>query len=205
MPNPWKNIDLHDYESHMADPSVFQLQTLNIITQKQINEYCPSSLVFLGVAGGNGLEYCRDIERVYAIDVNQHYLETCCRRFPNENIKYICMDLNRDEFDDIKNIDLVIANLVFEYINEEIVVPKISKTLKKEGILSIVFQVNNANAFVSKTPYSDRFLCLEKICHEVDPDSLEKILNLNHYTKILDASYSLPNDKILRRFDFMLE
>lgn len=203
MIHEWEKIDLDDYENHMSDPSVFQLQKLNVITQKQIHDYCPSSLVFLGVAGGNGLEHCKNIKKVYAIDVNPKYLDACSKRFPDENIQYIQMDLNRDEFN-LKNIDLVIANLVFEYLHEEIVVPKISKILKKGGILSIVFQVNRKNSFVSKTQYSEKFMCLERICHIVDANCLDHVLSLNQFTKIVDESYSLPNGKALRRFDFML-
>lgn len=201
MNNEWENIDLNDYENHMSDPAVFQLQMLNIITQQQINDYSPSSLVFIGVAGGNGLEHCKNIEKVYAIDVNQNFLDTCAKRFQDKNIKYILMDVNKDEFN-LFNIELVISNLVFEYLKEEIVIPKISKILKKGGVLSIVLQANNDNSFISKTKYSHKFACLEKIHHNVNENHLETLLSLNKFTKILQKSYLLPNGIVLKRLDF---
>lgn len=204
MKNEWEKIDLLDYEKHMSEPSVFQLQTLNKITKNQINDYLPSSLVFLGVAGGNGLEYCKNIKKVYAVDVNQVFLDTCSKRFPYKDIKYLKMDLNKDEFH-FRNIDLVISNLLFEYINEEIVIPKLSKLLKKEGILSIVFQINKGNSFVSKTKYTDKFECLKKIHHNIETTYLETLLTLNKFTKIVDESYLLPNDVVLKRCDFILK
>lgn len=204
MGNEWNKIDLNDYENHMSDSSVFQTQTLNQITRKQTNDYSPSSLVILGIAGGNGLEHCKSIEKVYAIDVNQSYLGSCLSRFPNENVEYIRMDLNKDECN-LRNIDLVISNLVFEYINEEIVVPKIAKILKPGGILSIVFQVNKENAFISETRYSEKFICLDSIHHTVDPDYIDRIFKLNNYSKVFEESFPLPNGKAFKRFDFRLE
>jgi hypothetical protein len=84
MCNAWNKINLSDYENHMSDSSVFQTQLLNKITSKQIDDYHPSSLAIPGIAGGNGLEHCKNIEKVYAIDVNQSYLDSCLSRFPNE-------------------------------------------------------------------------------------------------------------------------
>ena len=39
MNNPWKDINLSDYESHMALDSVQQLQTMNQMMQGQLNKY----------------------------------------------------------------------------------------------------------------------------------------------------------------------
>ncbi len=204
MTNEWNKIKLSDYENHMSEPNVLQLQTLNWITQKQIIDYNPLSLVFLGVAGGNGLEYCKDIGQVFAIDINKNFLDTCIKRFPYTNIEYIHKDLNTDELN-LKNIDLVVANLVFEYLNEEIVIPKISKILKSGGILSIVFQIDNNNSFVSKTKYSDKLACLDNIHHTVKENYLQNILEENNFTKVSEENYSLPNNKSLKRIDYKLK
>lgn len=34
MDNPWELIDLEIYEKHMSSDEVYQLQTLNLITQE---------------------------------------------------------------------------------------------------------------------------------------------------------------------------
>ncbi len=203
MINQWEKIDLNDYEKHMSDPAVFQLQKLNIITQKQIKDYHPSSLLFLGIAGGNGLEYCNEIENVYAIDINQKFLKACKKRFPYKNIKYILMDLNKDELE-LTKIDLIIANLVFEYVDEETVVTKLLKVMNEGGILSTVIQINNENTFVSRTKYSDRFKCLEDIYHDVDINYFDNILCNKKFKKLLYELYPLPNGKAFLRLDYQL-
>lgn len=39
MSNPWKEIQLNDYENHMKLDSVFQFQTLNNIMKEQLYAY----------------------------------------------------------------------------------------------------------------------------------------------------------------------
>lgn len=55
--NPWKNIDLREYERHMSLESVFQLQTINNLMRVQLNARKVKTVMILGVAGGNGLEH----------------------------------------------------------------------------------------------------------------------------------------------------
>lgn len=57
MPNPWEEIPLSDYENHMKLDSVMQLQTMNQMMKGQLNAYPVSSVIILGIAGGNGLEH----------------------------------------------------------------------------------------------------------------------------------------------------
>ena len=57
MSNPWEEISLSDYESHMKLNSVRQLQAMNALMKSQLDTYPVSSVMILGVAGGNGLEH----------------------------------------------------------------------------------------------------------------------------------------------------
>lgn len=52
MKNPWEEILLADYESHMKLDSVRQLQAMNGILQGQFDAYPISSVMILGIAGG---------------------------------------------------------------------------------------------------------------------------------------------------------
>lgn len=56
MKNPWEEIPLADYENHMKLDSVRQLQALNEMMKGQFDIYPVSSVMILGIAGGNGLE-----------------------------------------------------------------------------------------------------------------------------------------------------
>ncbi len=57
MENPWKEISLADYENHMKLDSVMQLQVMNEMMKGQFYTYPVSSIMILGIAGGNGLEH----------------------------------------------------------------------------------------------------------------------------------------------------
>ena len=104
MKNPWENIDLIAYETHMSSDNVLQLQILNNITKEQLNDYKNTDVTILGIAGGNGLENI-DISRtkkVYGIDVNKKYLVICKDRYSDlttifDQILPIHHDINADE------------------------------------------------------------------------------------------------------------
>ena len=51
MNNPWENINLSDYESHMTLDSVQQLQAMNQMMKRQLNQYDIQSAMILGIAG----------------------------------------------------------------------------------------------------------------------------------------------------------
>lgn len=63
MNNPWKDVNLSDYESHMALDTVKQLQALNQMMKDQFNKYDIQSAMILGIAGGNGLEHV-NVEKI---------------------------------------------------------------------------------------------------------------------------------------------
>ena len=56
MANPWEEISLSDYENHMKLDSIMQLQNMNQMMKSQFGAYPVSSVMILGIAGGNGLE-----------------------------------------------------------------------------------------------------------------------------------------------------
>lgn len=61
MSNPWEDIPLTDYENHMKLDSVKQLQAMNEMMKCQFDAYPISSVMILGIAGGNGLEHIQKI------------------------------------------------------------------------------------------------------------------------------------------------
>jgi ubiquinone/menaquinone biosynthesis C-methylase UbiE len=81
--NPWNNIPLSDYELHMEHQDVGQAKLLNYLTGKYLEKIDPSNVLFLGISGGNGLEYINvdKVKRVCAIDINDSYLEVTRKRF----------------------------------------------------------------------------------------------------------------------------
>lgn len=70
MKNPWEEISLTDYENHMKLDSVMQLQTLNEMMKGQFETYPVSSVMVLGIAGGNGMEHAAKdkYKKIYGAD-----------------------------------------------------------------------------------------------------------------------------------------
>ena len=97
MNNPWENINLSDYESHMALDSVQQLQAMNQMMKRQLNQYDIQSAMILGIAGGNGLEHVdtEKLNKIYGVDINLEYLKTTEKRYESLSgvLECLCVDL----------------------------------------------------------------------------------------------------------------
>jgi SAM-dependent methyltransferase len=142
--NPWLDIPIEDYEKHMTAPSVMQLQMLDQLFEKVLDEFNPSSICVLGCTAGNGFQRLinRNLERVVGIDINPIYLAECRAWYIEDvpNLELICADLN--EFELAKpEFDLIHAALVFEYLDLNPALEKSYRWLKPGGILSVVIQV----------------------------------------------------------------
>ena len=150
MGNPWETITLEDYENHMKLDSVRQLQGLNHLMQSQLNAFPASSVMVLGVAGGNGLEHIRDgqFEKVYGVDVNAAYLEAAARRHPALKGVLECLRIDlTEEPCRLPKADLVLANLLVEYIGY----PCFQQVLRhvEPEYVSCVIQINAEQGWVS--------------------------------------------------------
>lgn len=203
MNNPWKEIRLSDYENHMKLDSVMQLQTLNIMMKKQLSEYSAHSVMILGIAGGNGLEHI-DTEKysaVYGIDINTEYLQEVEKRYENLNgiLKCLCADLTAD-VSELPSADLVIANLLIEYIGYECFQRVIGQVNPK--YVSCGIQINTDKEFVSDSPYLHAFDGLNSVHHQMETDELTRSMTDIGYKTVSETEYPLPNGKKLVQADF---
>ena len=122
MSNPWEEISLSDYENHMSLESVNQLQTMNSLMKKQFSDYPVKTAMVLGIAGGNGLEHVSSdkFEKVYGIDINEGYLKTVEERYKGLAGILECLSIDLiTEPEKLPHAELVIANLLIEYIGYE--------------------------------------------------------------------------------------
>ena len=203
MTNPWEEIELSDYENHMKLDSVMQLQTLKNMMKNQFSLYAIKTVTVLGGAGGNGLEHIdtKKIHKVYGIDINQKYLEECAKRYKNlsQILECICVDLTDNNID-LPHADMVIANLLIEYIgyqNFKNVVIQSSPLY-----VSCIIQVNTDDNFVSDSPYIHVFDGLNNVHHKIQEDELIAVLKNIGYFLIDKKEQALPNGKKLVQFDF---
>lgn len=203
MKNPWEEIALSDYESHMKLDSVMQLQTMNRMMKEQFYQYPVKTIMILGIAGGNGLEHINPkvIEKVYGIDVNSEYLAECATRYPQlkEILECMCADLTK-ETALLPNADLVVANLLIEYIGYECFKKVIGKVKPKH--ISCIIQINTDSGFVSDSPYLHAFDQLERVHHQMGEKELSENMKKIGYQEVMKTEEILPNGKKLVRLDY---
>ena len=204
MNNPWEEISLNDYENHMSLDSVKQLQAMNSIMKAQFEAYPVSTAMVLGVAGGNGLEHVsRDKFRtVYGVDINGDYLRAVSERYVDlaDVLKCLKIDLINDA-DQLPEAQLLIANLLIEYIGYDVFQSVIRKV--NPEYVSCVIQINTDDKqWVSDSPYLHAFDRLDEVHHQMDENSLSARMMEIGYKDLLQTRKSLPNGKALIRIDF---
>ena len=205
MGNPWNEIALNDYERHMSLSSVLQLQTMNTEMKAQIGYYPAASIMILGVAGGNGLEHISEERhsKIYGVDINASYLDSCVKRYPNlRDIFFpIQADLTKPNIR-LPKADLVIANLVIEYIGYEAFQNVLN--IVEPQYVSCVIQINKNDGFVSDSPYLHVFDGLNNVHHQLSEMELTNALEEIGYGDIYRSERLLPNGKALLRLDYSI-
>ena len=202
--NPWNEIKLDDYEKHMSLDSVNQLQTMNAMMKEQFEAYPVETSMVLGVAGGNGLEHVSKdkYKTVYGVDINEEYLCEVDKRYPQLQGVLKCLKIDLiNEADKLPEAQLVIANLLIEYIGY----PAIQKAVQKIDpvYVSCVIQINTDTAqWVSDSPYLHAFDRLDEVHHQMEGSALEEAMKKIGYSLILNTLKDLPNGKALQRLDF---
>lgn len=203
MKNPWEEIPLTDYENHMKLDSVMQLQAMNEMMKGQFDTYLVPKAAIFGVAGGNGLEYIHKdrFKKVYGIDINSSYLKEVMKRYPELDGILECLCINLiNEADKLPQADLVIANLLIEYIGYAC----FQKAVKQVNprYVSCIIQVNMDDHWVSDSPYLHVFDRLEQVHHQMEQQALEKAMLEIDYRVIATLEHMLPNGKKLVQIDF---
>ena len=202
--NPWEEISLSDYENHMSLASVNQLQSMNKMMKFQFEAYPVTSALVFGIAGGNGLEHVnlKKYRKIYGIDINNAYLDDVKERysFMGDVLECLRMDLTC-EYDMLPEAELVIANLVIEYMGLE----AFKKGIMKSGAryVSCIIQINTDEAtWVSDSPYLHAFDGLDAVHHQMEEQSLKKAMKEVGYSLLKIDETPLPNGKKLVMLDF---
>lgn len=203
MANPWEEISLSDYENHMKLDSVMQLQSMNQMMKGQLNAYPVSSVMILGIAGGNGLEHVdkNKFRKVYGVDINKKYLNAVKERYADISDILECIQLNLvDEANQLPKAELLLANLLVEYIGYDCFQRAVEQVQPK--YVSCIIQINVDDSWVSDSPYIHAFDDLDKVHHQMEEKSLIQALKSIGYKPIAQAENLLPNGKKLVQIDF---
>jgi hypothetical protein len=204
MKNPWEKLDLAIYEDHMNLDNVAQIPLLNKIMKSQFFTFDVDSIAIWGVAGGNGLEHIsfRDFKEIFCIDLNKEYLKKVKKRYSNLD----CINIEKLDLNDLSislhYADIVIANLLIEYMGIKNFIAQIDKNSPK--YVSCVIQKNNNNNqnFVSNSPYTNSLKNISKLAISIDKRELIFEMSEIGFECIFDENYSLINNKEFIRLDF---
>ena len=103
------------------------------------------------------------------VDINYKYLAECRAWFAEDlpPLNLICADLNELEIQH-PYFDLIHAALIFEYVDVQKILSKLSNWLNPGGILSVVLQLpGDSSSPVSETPF-DSIKQLSSVINLVD-------------------------------------
>lgn len=206
MVNPWKKKHLSDYENHMSLDSVKQLQSLNLIMKDQLSDYDVHTVMIMGIAGGNGLEHITNekYQKVYGIDINEEFLRSTSERYKSLADILVCLNIDIvTETDKLPEAELLIANLLVEYVGYE----AFTKALEKVNpqYVSCVVQINgDTTQWVSDSPYIHAFDELDSVHHQMEENELTLAMKDVGYKLISKTKESLPNGKSFVRLDYKI-
>jgi hypothetical protein len=110
---------------------------------------------------------------VYGYDINPDYLAACETRYGDEfGDRLHLIEMRIDGSVRIERVDLLIANLIIEYVGIAEFVAFAAANSRSIGVLSCVIQRNDAEGFVSSTDYSSSFDALASVSSDIDPETL---------------------------------
>ena len=102
----------------------------------------------------------------------------------------------------IERVDLLIANLIIEYVGAEEFAAFAAANAGSIGVLSCVIQHNDVAGFVSSTDYASSFDALASVSSDIDPEALDAVMSDAGFGALGRCEYPLPNGKTLIRQDF---
>ena len=202
--NPWINIPLDDYEQHMQHKDVAQSQLLNSLINKYLQKHNPENILFLGISGGNGLEYVDTdkVKRICGIDINKSYLEETQKRFGNKihQLELVKADINTSNESFIK-ADFIWSALIFEYVDMERAFRFIENNTDKFANLIITIQSNNGSGSVSQTGI-ETIKSVKDIFRIVNRKKLQTDALKFGFELIGSEENKLPNGKSFLTYEF---
>mgnify|MGYP003574983078 CR=1 FL=1 len=205
MDNVWNKIPLEDYECHMQHASVGQLQLLNNLTKRYLNKLCPEIVMFLGIAGGNGLEHIDNkvTKEVLGVDLNQSYLDETARRFKDKIplLHLLNIDISSAKTEELTRADFIWAALIFEYVATDVCFRFISNNINENGYVTVTIQANNGVSSVSQTGI-ESIKTAGQIFRIVPESELLISAEKFGFYQIDFEEHILPNKKSLKTYTF---
>ena len=203
--HPWNQVPLEDYERHMQHDSVAQLQLLQSLTGKYLQLLLPHTTLFLGIAGGNGLDQIdsKITQKIVGLDINASYLDETRKRYQTKlpQLELIQIDIDSSADLSLLKADWVWAALVLEYVNLANCFSFIENNITSNGNLIVTLQQNNGLQSVSKTGVQS-IQCLGQVFREIPEDQLLKNAEEKGFELLKTEVNDLPNGKSFKTYLF---
>lgn len=156
MNNPWLEIPLSDYESHMSLPTIAQAEMLAAQFSDALHQFSPESVAVIGCAGGNGFDRIPSAtKRVVGVDINPSYIASASSRYLGRipSLEFHVADIQAGPLP-FDPVDLIYAALVFEYVSLPAALGNLSRVCRPGARLVSVLQLPSAHVHgVSPSPY----------------------------------------------------
>jgi hypothetical protein len=205
MDNIWNTIPLEDYELHMQHETVGQLDLLSNLTKKYLRKLNPKIVLFLGIAGGNGLEHIDNevTSQVFGIDINQNYLDETQKRFKDQipNLYLLNIDISSKTTEKVAKANLIWAALILEYVEADTCFEFINHNIQENGYLVVTIQENNGVSSVSQTGI-ETIKSAGQLFKLVLEDNLVSTAYKFGFVKTDFEEHILPNKKSLKTYTF---
>jgi ubiquinone/menaquinone biosynthesis C-methylase UbiE len=180
MNNPWLQIPAADYEGHMSSPEIAQQQFLARTFKESLGKYESSIIAMLGCTTGNGLEHVNPAvtKKITAVDLNSEYLEILRHRYARlvAGLEVVEADLETCTLES-SAYSLVFAGLIFEYVQPQILLPKIAGWLRDGGVMVAVLQLPAKNHTKVSQSRFESLKALAPIMQLVSPPQFKSIAN----------------------------
>ncbi|MBN2719352.1 MAG: class I SAM-dependent methyltransferase [Deltaproteobacteria bacterium] len=196
--NPWLTVSPEDYEGHMNSPGVNQLSFLADCVGNALAQYRPSEVAIIGCGTGNGLAHVDNAytKRTTVVDIHPAYLSVLTQRYAAQiaGLEVVCADLNHCVLDE-DAYSLIFAGLVFEFLDPELLMDKISRWLRHRAVLSVVLQMRSEGLpSVSDSGY-DSLKRLGPIVNLIDVPRFRNICQQRHLFETDSCIHVLPSGK----------
>ncbi len=156
----WLTTRLDDYEGHVELDTVGQAAAIRTMLRELIRRHAPANFLYLGCAGGNGLECVEGsgIQRTVAVDLNPAFLDAARNRWGHlPAIEFHECNLC-DALPECAPVDLAFGALIFEYLPDlPAVLARLARAIRPGGVLAAAILVTATNApAVAESPYKPR-------------------------------------------------
>jgi hypothetical protein len=199
MNSAWSTTPLDIYEAHINLPQVGQAAAIRDSLTDAVARHTPASFLYLGSAGGNGLDCLPPTTRIEAVDLNPSYLDTTRSRFPHLDLRLHAADLNQG-LPAFAPVELAFAALVLEYISP--LDPLLAALRARAAHFRVLLLGTNSGApAVVDSPYREALLPVGKEFRYIDPESFLTLAASRGWQLASRSEISLPSGKHFTTID----